>query len=306
MHSFDPPILFLIFNRPDTTKQVFERIAQIKPKQLFIAADGPRKDRPEEVEKCAQAKEIVKMINWDCQVEHLYRNENLGCRKAVFSAIDWFFGLVEEGIILEDDCLPDLSFFLFCASLLSKYRDNKRIMMISGDNFQDGQTRGIGSYYFSKMAHIWGWATWRRAWNLYDETMQDFPEFKAQHAIQNIWQDPNEQAFWMKNFSATYERKIDTWDYIWVYTIMKTNGLSIMPNTNLISNIGFGSAGTHTINEDDACANMKTGSVDCTSLIHPSFILADQAADSYTHRNHNGIKRFKPPLRERIFFNHKI
>jgi hypothetical protein len=171
------PVLFLIFNRPNTTEQVFEAIAKAKPRCLFVAADGPRTDKEGEAEKCQAVRDIIKRVDWDCEVKTLFREQNLGCKEAVSSAITWFFEQVEEGIILEDDCLPSDSFFSFCAELLEKYRDDKRIMMISGDNFQDGIQRGDASYYFSSVPWIWGWATWRRAWRLYDREMQTFPSF---------------------------------------------------------------------------------------------------------------------------------
>lgn len=278
---FETPVLLIIFNRPDTTRVVFDKIKEIKPKYLFIAADGPRLDKIDEKEKCLMTREIIKEIDWDCELKTLFREENLGCRLGVSSAIDWFFGNVEEGIILEDDCLPNDSFFKFCANLLKHYRYDERVMHISGDNFQDGIKRGNGSYYFSKFNHVWGWATWRRAWDLYDLEMKTFLKFKSLNLIQNVWPDKIRQNYWLKIFELAYQKKINTWDYQWEYAILKNNGLCILPNYNLVSNIGFGSEATHTKNSS-SLANMKTEEL--TEIIHPNFLLVDDKADLYSFK----------------------
>ena len=165
---FQTPILFLIFNRPDTTKRVFESIRSIKPAKLYIAADGDRKDKVGEDLLCKDTRSIIDLIDWECEIKTLFRPENLGCKIAVSSAIDWFFENEEQGIILEDDCLPNESFYIYCETLLNYYAFNERIMHISGNNFQDGMMRGNGSYYFSNYNHIWGWASWKRAWKAYN------------------------------------------------------------------------------------------------------------------------------------------
>lgn len=279
---FETPILFIIFNRPDTTRLVFNKIKMIKPKFLFVAADGPRANRPGENHKCLLAKEIIDEIDWDCELKTLFREDNLGCRIGVSSAIDWFFTHVEEGIILEDDCLPNDSFFNFCQNMLDYYRDDKRMMHISGDNFQDGVIRGSGSYYFSKFNHVWGWATWRRAWKLYNLEMDTFLEFKKQNLIVNIWTDKKRNKYWLKIFELAFQKKIDTWDYQWEYAILVNNGLCILPNYNLVSNIGFGLEATHTKNRSHL-SNMNTEEMG--QIIHPIFLLADEAADLYTFKS---------------------
>ena len=186
-NKFNTPILFLIFNRPDTTFKVFEEIRKIKPAKLYIAADGPRPNVIGEEEKCTASRNIIKQVDWDCDVKTLFREKNLGCKIAVSSAISWFFENVEEGIILEDDTFPTQSFFWFCQELLDFYRNDSRIMHISGNNFQLGKIRGEGSYYFSKYNHIWGWATWKRAWRFYDVSLNTFPIFVQRKVIKNIF-----------------------------------------------------------------------------------------------------------------------
>ena len=184
MNNLKTPILFLIFNRLDTTRRVFEEIRKQKPRQLFVASDGPRVNKDGEREIVEKTRKLVlDNIDWECEVKTLFRGENLGCKIAVSSAIDWFFENIEEGIILEDDCLPAQSFFGYCEELLEKFREDGRISVISGDNFQFGWRNTSDSYYFSKNCHIWGWATWRRAWERYDVEMKTYPNFKKKEKI---------------------------------------------------------------------------------------------------------------------------
>ena len=253
----ETPILFIIFNRPETTKNVFEAIRQIKPKKLFIAADGPRDNKAGEKDLCDETKKIVLgKIDWPCEVKTLFRDKNLGCGKAVSQAINWFFDNVEEGIILEDDCLPDQTFFQYCTDLLNKYRSNEKIFMISGDNFLPKSLRPKESYYFSQIPHIWGWATWKRAWQKYNFEMNDFPTFKEEKIIEKIWSDKKAQNYWLEKLNITANGDLDTWDYQWVYTIWKNRAYSIVPNVNLVTNIGFGDQGTNTKNPKDISANI--------------------------------------------------
>lgn len=244
-HDQNFAVLFLIFNRPDTTKQVFEAIRQARPAKLFVAADGPRSNRPEESDACRQARAVVNQVDWDCKVHTLFRENNLGCKAAVSSAISWFFDHVEEGIILEDDCLPDQSFFSFCRELLEKYRHDSRVMHIAGHNFQFGRPVGTGSYYFSQLCHIWGWASWRRVWASYDPDMRDLPEFSSQGAFDRVFRSQDMRTYYSFVFDQVYRGRINTWDHQLAYTILKNNGLCIIPNVNLVENIGF-TSGTHT------------------------------------------------------------
>lgn len=288
-NQFNTPILFNVFNRLAESRKVFEVIKSLKPKYLFIKADGPRADKKGEKTVCDEVRSIINKIDWECELHTLFFDYNLGCKMAMSRGIDWFFSQVDEGIILEDDCLPDLSFFTFCAELLEKYRDDKRIMMISGNNFQNGLKRGAGSYYFTKYAHIWGWATWKRAWQCYDREMSSWPEFRKQNIIQSVIADVKVQTFWLNTFQQVVDNKIDTWDYQWTYAMFCNNGLAIMPNQNLVSNIGFGENATHTLNEGDSLSSLATSGLE--RIDHPQFIYADSEADEYTAAN---IFRVKP------------
>lgn len=242
------PVLFLIFNRPETTFRVFEAIRAYQPEDLFIAADGPRPHVSTDAVRCAEVRTVAEKVDWRCRVHTLFREKNMGCRYGVADGITWFFDQVEEGIILEDDCLPSPDFFRFCEEMLVRYRDNEKVMHIGGTNFQDGIKRGDGSYYFSMIPHIWGWASWRRAWKKYDVNMTDFPEYIKNWKPSDFMPGhPYIQWRFQLLFRKTYEKSpyFNTWDYQWHYAVVKNKGLTVIPNYNLVSNIG--ESGTHTV-----------------------------------------------------------
>lgn len=302
MTQFEVPIAFLVFNRPDTTALVFEEIRRIKPLKLLVVADGPRADRPGEAEKCAAVRSIVEQVDWPCEVLNNYAETNMGCKRRVSSGLDWVFELVEEAIILEDDCLPDRSFFSYCERLLDHYRHDERIMHIGGANFQCGLTRGDGSYYYSHLNHIWGWATWRRAWKYYDVNMSSYPLFCKQHHMDNILPHKGMRRAWLRSFSSVFASQLDTWDYQWTYAIWQQNGLSIIPNVNLVTNIGFGSDATHTSDSDNPFA--ATPAASHGDLVHPRFMVPDRVADEYTFRAITRItpRRLLAKYRKQVIF----
>jgi hypothetical protein len=273
------PVAFLIFNRPDTTARVFEAIRQAKPPKLLVVADGPRPDRPDDIEKCKAARDIIDGVDWDCEVLTNYSDANLGCKKRVSSGLDWVFDEVERTIILEDDCLPCQSFFRFCNELLEKYADDKRIMHIGGNNFLCARQVLEYPYYFSAYGQVWGWATWKRAWKHYDVDMKLWPILKKEKSLYEVFISPQEKARRQKIWDATYTQKLhDTWDYQWFFTLRCQNGLAILPKNNLITNIGFGEHGTHTKKVDYSRAMLQSLEIEFP-LIHPSFIIRDAIAD---------------------------
>jgi hypothetical protein len=281
------PVLFIIFNRPDLTQRVFNEIKNAKPNKLYVSADGPRSNVSSDIEKCATTRKIIEQVDWDCKVSLLMNDTNLGCGKAVSRAITWFFSQEEMGIILEDDCLPDPSFFSYCEQLLIKYKDNNEIMHIGGANFQKGIRRGESSYYFSSIAHVWGWASWRRAWNMYDFNLSDFKAFVSKNKIRRYHQNKKVISHWMSVFKQMVCHEIDTWDHQWTYSIWNNGGWSIIPQYNLISNIGFGKDATHTSNSSPF-ANMEVFTMD--KLIHPKVIEQNKEADLFTFYDHQQQK----------------
>lgn len=292
------PILFVIFNRPEQTRKVFEEIRKAQPPKLYIAADGPRSNHPGEKEKCEEARAIAKLVDWPCELHTDFLGQNIGCDERVSSAISWFFAGVEEGIIFEDDCLPSGEFFTFTSSLLEKYRHEEKIKMISGNNFQNGRKRGEGSYYFSRYANTWGWATWRRAWNAYDHNLAGFPAFRESKQIEDILPTSEERRYWLNFFEKILKKKYTFWDAKWMFSIWKENGISITPNTNLVSNIGFGSDATHTQGDAEKFS-VKIGEMG--EIIHPASMEIDNEADRYLFET-----MYRTPLLEKIKIKLKI
>jgi len=276
---YTPPILFIIFNRPELTRKVFEVIRNARPPRLYIAADGPRKGKREEL-VCEETRSIVRQVDWDCKVHQLFRNENLGCGLGPKKAIDWFFEHEKEGIILEDDCLPSPSFFQFCYELLEKYRYDTRVMHIGGSNFQYGYTRDPDySYYFSYYSHEWGWASWRRAWELYDFKISSYPEIKSKGYLDNYFSSFLEKKYRLSKTDKTiHDVNVNWWDYQWDYTKFINSGLSIIPNVNLVTNIGFGEDATHTKSSKDVRKSNLAKNIKFP-IKHPPFVIRDRVSD---------------------------
>jgi len=276
-------VLFVIFNRPDTTQRVFEQIRAAKPKRLYVAADAPRPDVPEDEELCRETRAIINSIDWDCELKTLFKEKNVGLKYAVSSAVSWFFDQEEEGIILEDDCLPANSFFKFCDTLLEKYRYDTRIRHITGCNLQQGKKWGEGTYYFSNRSHVWGWACWKRVWKEYDRTLSKFDDGEIEEHIRNIFSDPLVVESWVNIFNDIKAGKINSWAYPVDFINFFNNGLTIIPNENLISNIGFGKNGTNTVQTDSVYANIPLAEIE--EITDPKFVLPEKQADLFIMNN---------------------
>jgi hypothetical protein len=282
MSFMNTPVVFLIFNRPETTRKVFAEIAKAKPSKLLVVADGSRPNCFGEAEKCAETRSIIERVDWDCEVLTNYSEVNLGCKSRIASGLDWVFSIVEEAIILEDDCLPNETFFRFCEELLKRYRDDERIMSISGTNQRFDKLRTQDSYYFSRYNHIWGWATWRRAWQYYDSQMRLWPRIKEEGWLKDIFKEPRLVKFWEKNFESAYAETWNTWDWQWLFACWVQSGLSILPRVNLISNIGFGENATTTMDINSKlaqAAKLPVRPMDFP-LQHPSFVIRDAQEDN--------------------------
>ncbi len=289
--NYDIPILFIVFNRLETTRIVFDTIKNIKPNRLYIASDGPRRNIIDDNIKCNSVIGYIENnINWQCDVKWLKRKENLGCGLAVSSAINWFFDHEEMGIILEDDCVPHPFFFIFCQELLIKYKNNSHISHINGFNCQNNIKRGNYSYYFSKYFHVWGWATWRRAWKNYSYNLKNYNDFVKERVLYTIYEDPYIEEHWLYNFNQIVFNTINTWDYQWVYSNLILDSLAITPNFNLVQNIGMNTDSTHKFSKK-AKPILFSENIP-NHLVHPYFIVFNKTADIYTYKHHVGIRSF--------------
>lgn len=282
-----PPVLFLVFNRPDLARRVFARIREARPARLFIAADGPRPGRPDDVEACRESRLLAERVDWPCEVSTLFRETNLGCRAAVSSAISWFFERVEAGIVLEDDCLPDPSFFPFCSELLARYRDDARVTSIGGDCFFPGGAAAGYSYSFSAYAHIWGWATWRRAWKLYDPGLEAVDKSRAEQWLAPWLGSAAAGDYWASILRRYAAGEIDTWDYPWLFSCWRQRGMSIAPAVNLVSNIGFDSRGAHAGGGTSTAAGRPLERMEFP-LRHPPEVVRDAALEKKTESLYHG------------------
>lgn len=277
------PVAFIIFNRPAATRQVFNAIRAARPQQLFIIADAPRLHCPDDIAKCAMSRAVIDDIDWDCQVFKNYASKNMGCGLRLASGLHWVFEQVETAIILEDDCLPDPTFFSYCTELLTHYQDDLRIMHISGNNFQFGQQRGEFSYFYSRYPHIWGWATWRRAWQHYNYDITKWRNLRSTDWLDTLVDTPAAVAYWRQIFDSIYNLEIDTWDYQWTFACWQNDGLSIIPEVDLVSNIGFNPEGTHTIRQNQF-ANLPLGEI-TFPLKHPPEMIRDRSADIFVQES---------------------
>ena len=287
------PILFIVFNRFDQTKSVFDEIRLAKPAKLYIAADGHRSCVTNESKKTNEIQQyLLNNIDWDCNVFTKFNKDNLGCRNAVSSAITWFFENEEMGIILEDDCLPTNSFFKFCEHSLLRYKDDFRIWHIAGNSLISLKLNQESreTYYFSKFNHIWGWATWANRWKFYDVNLQNI---KNNEFIKKQFKYPRYQKYWTNIFNKIKSNKIDTWDYQWTFTCWYYNGLSIVPMKNLVTNIGFGIDATHTQNANSNLHNLQKYEIE--TIIDPMEIKRNNKFDTFILK-----KIFIPPIYTKI------
>jgi hypothetical protein len=280
---FETPVALFVFNRPDTTRRVFEAIANVRPARLLLVADGPRPGKGGEAEACQQVREIVSRVDWPSEVSTNFAESNLGCKDRMISGLNWVFSLVEEAIILEDDILPDPSFFSFCEAMLSRYRNDSRISMVAGFNIVQDSVRTDSSYFFSHLTHIWGWATWRQSWARYDEKLTNWPAIRDAGLLWEIFERAENVKYWTNVFDQMHQGTgPNTWDYQWMYTNLTNHSLSIVPRVNLVENIGFGHKATHTIDESAKPA-VSVHSIELP-LTHPPAVVPLRSMDRIDQR----------------------
>ena len=308
-----PPLLFLVYKRIDLVKIVFQEIRKYKPKEFYIASDGPKSQAEKKL--CDDVRSyIISNIDWECNIYTLFREKNLGCKIAVSSAIDWFFQHVEEGIILEDDCLPTESFFIYCEKMLNVYKDDVNVMHISGCNYLE-KFKSKSEHFFSEYAAIWGWATWRRAWEKYDlyltfinqENSRDF-------FINHSNNDYNQYYYWRKIYDKLEDGSFNTWDYSWIFSIWNAGGFCVTPCSNLVKNLGFSEEALHTVNINSPLARLSYSTIDFQNLKKNKFnkkylkydllvfyrIFLEEYNVTYKRIKQKTIKIF-PSLRDQLF-----
>ncbi|GAB4026597.1 nucleotide-diphospho-sugar transferase [Spirosoma gilvum] len=295
------PVLIILFNRPDNAQQLIDRLRTIAPTKLFVAIDGPRVNRVTDKEKVDECIKLISKIDWPCEVHKKISTYNLGCGVNVSEAISWFFNEVEEGIILEDDCIPSQSFFDFCELTLAKYRERTEVMLISGNRWNE-EFPIETDYFFSLFTSTWGWATWRRAWKRYDFTMNDWPQLKQSEYFLKWLNLPDIKKFWFKKLEAYYNHiqgGIDNWDFQWQYTIFKYQGLVVTPRENLVQNIG--TEGVHTY-DSQAGIHFKPTSVQFKVVKEPTLLTPDYDYDEYHCKQ---LLKNEPSIYEKLRFGLK-
>lgn len=306
---FDTPVLFMMFNRPESTQEVFDVIRRIQPSKLFVAADGPRPDREGEKDLCERTRLIVTNgVMWDCDLHLLFRDENMGCGKAVKEALDWFFSTVDEGIILEDDTLPDVSFFSYCEKMLNLYRNEKKVWSISGFNFGADAMFQKENFMFARFMNMWGWATWKRSYDKVDYSLTKWKssinkELYTSILVQDNLLDTDMKwfAFWFKTFGLIANNHLDTWDYQWVYSQLLNDQVTIYPSVNMIENIGFKANATHTLDSTHPIAGIQKNTFDETLFIK-SVKVNYNFQDNYIKRIWCSIDIYPQPQGNKFLF----
>lgn len=274
-YGFETPVVLIIFNRPEHTRKVLDKIRQVRPKKLYVIADGPRADHPLDPELVLACRRLTDAIDWDCDVVRDYAEKNLGCRERVVTGLSKVFNQEDRAVILEDDCLPSKSFFYYTQNLLSRYADDARVGSIGGTLPSGIGTPGQDSYFFSKYPRIWGWATWSRVWKNYDASILKWPDLRKTNFLEKQLRTKKAIRNWTWNFDRIYKNEIDTWDYQFVFSMWMHNMLTVMPTKNLISNIGFGPEATHTFDSSSEFANIISEEIELP-LVHPISISASQ------------------------------
>lgn len=267
---YDVPVLFLTFNRPQHTLVVLERLRMLQPGRLYIHCDGPRPHHADDEKNVTAVRAVIeKQIDWPCEIQTLYRTTNMGLRDGVFDAINWFFKHEPEGIIVEDDCVPDLSFFRFCQELLEHYRDDAQIMHIGGSNLAEKWTaNNKDSYIFSRFSFVWGWASWRRAWEKMSINLDGLEEFSHSEMFKQFVSSRLSRHYMLDKFQVTKQRKNNSWAYAWFYSILKNNGLCIVPHKNLVQNVGVGERSATNTTTPNKNAMLRANQLDWP-IVHP-------------------------------------
>jgi len=294
------PVLLITYRRYDTTKRVFQSIKRAQPPVLYFASNGPKPAHAKEVSEVAQVRSLISEVDWPCEVKTLIRDEHLDVKASVAGAIDWFFAHEPEGIVLEDDCLPAVDFYRFCDDMLERFREVDQVSVISGVCRQPVGFEAPSSYYFSKYVHIWGWATWRRTWDLYDRDLSFWPHWQNSPQWKTLFRHRHEERYWRSRFDSTFRGDTVTWDYQLMASVWRARGLTLTPAVNLVSNIGFGDGATFTKNTENPLSAAPTFPI--YPLTHPAALVTNDAADEFDfeYRFNGRLERFPHRYARRI------
>ena len=277
------PVAMFVFARPDTTARVLDAVRRARPSRLLVIGEAPRRGDAEEEDRCAQVRGLIETVDWDCEVSTDYAPEHLSMRERFETGLGWVFSEVPEAIVLEDDCVPDPSFFHFCDALLERYRDDERVMSIGGTNIQPDTPTGPDSYYFSRYPAIWGWASWSRAWDSHDPGMTAWPELRDGGWVEREFSDPRAVGYWRHQFEQTF-RGDEAWDRAFLFAALAAGRLHAIPSVNLVSNVGFRADATHTGPEQrGAMSHLQTSPMELP-LRHPAEMRRNAEADAVTER----------------------
>ena len=303
------PVALIIFRRPELTARVFAEIRKARPEKLFIIADGPRPDNAEDEAACAAARAAVEHVDWDCEVHRDYAESNMGCRLRPPSGLSWVFEHVEEAIILEDDCVPSPSFFRYCEEMLERYREDLRVMHIAGCTYRDYDLEVDESYYFSRLIGAWGWATWRRAWELYDLDVERWDALRNSTWLEGVLEEDFAVSQWAEQFDNVRQMgdAYTTWDYQWAFACWVNSALAIVPQKNLITNVGTGDTATHTF-VDCEVTNLPLKEMPFP-MSHPPTVLQGRDMDQRMLQEDRALSiRIPPSLPTRIkrFFSRRL
>jgi hypothetical protein len=314
MDNYNTPILLLVFNRPDKVRKLIARLAEIKPAYLYISADGPRANVPGDQAKCEEVRDLFSKLPWECEIHTNFSEKNLGCMNGPVTGITWFFEHVTEGIILEDDCIPHPSFFPFVTKLLSTYEHDDRIMHISGTSFlTSNESTPEMPYYFSKIAHGWGWATWRRAWAKFDISMSNIPKLEQKLTQEKTFLYKKHATFWTHLFKYVQRTAplSGIWDAQWEYSVLLHDGICITPTINLVENVGFDSEATHTKDKPDSLVSTGTLTLETQHISEPvisrdidAIVMERAFKKSFKHRISSVLKGwfYSLPMARRFKF----
>ncbi len=297
------PVVLICFNRPILTKKVFKQIKKKKPSKLFIIMDGPRHKYSEDLKNIKKVKKIFREINWKCKVYKDYAKENLGLKRRVVTGLNWVFKKVDKAIILEDDCYPTDNFFTFCESMLNFYKDNKKVLAITGNNFQTAPIDNK-SYYFSKYSHIWGWATWRSTWDLFNDEEKYIRKFLNSKKFKRINKIVDEQNYWKSMYYQIKRGSLKSWAFYFLINIWKKDGLTVTPNKNLIINLGINNISSSNKNDPNLKINLSKTDIKFP-LTHPEIIKVNETADNkvfYSIYKKNIQTRMKNKIKKMINF----